>query len=201
MANTASKTGAKKITLRQMAESGILLALGFVLSILKVRLIAGGGSVTIASMLPIVILAYKYGPAWGTLCGVAHSLIQVIEGGGIAPPVQDVTSYLLVFLLDFVLAWGAVGLIAGLLRGIPGKPRTAIAAGAFFGIAGRFLCSFISGVIIWGVYAPEGQSAALYSLLANGAVMIPEMLITTVAGFAIFSIPVMQKQVFALETK
>lgn len=185
----------KRISAQQLVESGVLLGLGFVLSMLKVRLVAGGGSITMVSMLPIVILACKYGPAWGTLCGFVHGFLQVIEDGGIAPPVQDFTSYVLVFLLDFALAWAMVGLIAGLLRNVSGKPQVSIAAGAFVGIAGRFLCSFISGVIIWGVYAPEGQSVALYSFLANGSVMFPEMVITSVIGYALFSIPVLRQQV------
>lgn len=182
----------QRATTRMVVESGILLGLGFVLSVIKVKLIAGGGSITIASMLPIVVLAYKYGPLWGALCGFVHGIIQVIEGGGIAPPVQDFASYLLVFLLDFALAWSVVGLIAGALRKAHKKPQLCIAAGCFLGIAGRYLCSFFSGMVIWGVYAPPGQSIALYSLTVNGMVMIPEMLITTVAGFLLFSVPVIR---------
>lgn len=185
----------KKISTRQLVESGVLLALGFVLSYLKVKLIPGGGSVTLVSMLPIVILAYKYGPVWGTACGFVHGLLQIIEDGSIAPPVRDATSYLLVFLLDYALAWAVVGLIAGLLRNASKNPRNAISIGAFLGIAGRFVCSFLSGVIIWGVYAPEGQSAAVYSFLANATYMVPEMLITTGAAFLLFSVPVMKRQV------
>lgn len=184
-----------KIGVRGLVESGVLLALGYVLSIIKIRILPEHGSITIVSMLPIVILAYKYGPAWGTLCGFVHGLIQIVEGGGFAPPTNSFLSYALVFLLDYAFAWAAVGLLAGLLRNVSAKPQAAIAAGAFVGIAGRFLCSFISGVIIWGVYAPEGQSPVLYSLIANSAVMIPEMLITTVIGYLLFCAPVLQKQV------
>lgn len=185
----------RKITTRQLVESGILLALGFILSTIKIRLIAVGGSVTLASMLPLIILAYKYGPSWGALCGFVHGVLQVIEAGGFAPPTKDFISYVLVFLLDFALAWAAVGLLAGLLRNISTKPQISISAGAFIGIAGRFICSFLSGVIIWGVYAPEGQSVILYSLTVNGSIMIPEMIITSAVGFAIFCLPVMQSQV------
>ena len=37
----------------------------------------------------------------------------------------------------------------------------------------RFVCSFLSGWIIWGVYAPEGQAPWLYSLVYNGGYMLP----------------------------
>lgn len=190
-----------KITTRQLVESGVLLALGFVLSIIKIKLVAVGGSITLVSMLPIVVLAYKYGPSWGLLCGFIHGFLQILEGGGFAPPTKDFISYALVFLLDYALAWAVVGLLAGLLRNIFKKPQFSIALGSFVGIAGRFLCSFLSGVIIWRVYAPEGQSVILYSLGVNASVMVPEMLITTVVGFILFSISFLQDKVHMAQPK
>jgi thiamine transporter len=189
---TAVKT---KITTRQLVESGVLLALGYVLSIIKIKLVAVGGSITLVSMLPIIVLAYKYGAPWGALCGFIHGLLQILEGGGFAPPTKDFISYVLVFLLDYAFAWAFVGLLAGLLRNISTRPQFAIAAGSFVGIAGRFLCSFLSGVIIWRIYAPEGQSVILYSLGVNASVMVPEMLATTIIGFVLFSVRVLQDQV------
>jgi thiamine transporter len=86
-----------------------------------------------------------------------------------------------------------VGLLAGTLRNASSKPGIAIVAGSLVGIAGRFVCSFLSGVIIWGVYA-EGQNVIIYSLSVNASVMIPEIIVTAVAGFSLFSIPVLKKQ-------
>lgn len=186
-----------KVDTRRLAESGILLAAALVLSMIKIRVSFLNGSITLASMLPIVVLAYKYGPSWGALCGLVHGILQVIEGGGFAPPAKNVWSYILVFILDYALAWALVGFIAGLLRGASSKPQVSIAVGAFVGIAGRFLCSFISGVVIWSVYAPEGQSVWLYSLGVNGAVMVPEMIITSLAGLALFCSPMLQNRIRA----
>jgi thiamine transporter len=180
---------------QRLVESGILLALGFVLSIIKIRLVAGGGSITMVSMLPIVILAYKYGPSWGALCGFVHGLLQVIEGGGLAPPTRDFMSFVVVFLLDYALAWAAVGFIAGFVCKFAKNPQISIASGALLGIAGRYLSSTISGMVIWSVWMPEGQNVFLWSAGVNGLVMIPEMLITTVVGFAVLSIPVIRKNI------
>ena len=49
-------------------------------------------------------------------------------------------------------------------------------------IFGRFLCSFASGILIWGEYAPEGQPVWLYSLTYNGGYMLPELIITVAAA-------------------
>ena len=178
----------RKLRTRQLVESAVLLALGFILSMLKIKLIPGGGSVTLASMLPIVFLAFKYGPAWGTLCGFIHGMLQVVEGGGLFPPADTALSYILVFILDYALAWAAVGLIAGLVRNMSKSPRISVAAGAALGILGRFACSFTSGVIIWASYAPEGQSPVVYSLLQNATVFLPEIAITAFLGFTLMSV-------------
>lgn len=182
---------------KQVVESGIFLALGYVLSIMKITTNVNGGSVTIVSMLPIIILGYKYGPSWGLMCGFLHGCLQVVEDGGFSPPTSTLISYALVFLLDYALAWAAVGWIAGLCRNISSKTQISVAAGAFLGIAGRYLCSFLSGIIIWRIYAPEGQSVIIYSLVANGSSLIPEMILTTAAAFLVFSIPAMKRQLEA----
>lgn len=170
-----------------MVESALLLAVGYVLTMVKFKVIPQGGSVTLASMLPIVLLAYRYGPVWGFLVGGIHGLLQMMEGGLAVPPTTNFINYLLVILLDYILAWAMVGLLSGLVMKQMKNPRTAVTVGALVGIFGRFLCSFLSGMIIWGVYAPEGQSVALYSFLANGMVLFPEMIITAFVGFTFFS--------------
>ena len=69
------------------------------------------------------------------------------------------------------------------LAGVVAKPFSSPVKGAVAGTvavtAVRYLCHFLSGILIWGVYAPEGTPVWLYSLLYNGSYMIPEMLITT----------------------
>lgn len=177
----------QKVNTRRMVESAVMLALGFVLSMIKIKVNPNGGSITLASMLPIVLIAYRYGPAWGTLIGALHGALQMLEGGIAAPPTENAFSYILVILLDYIFAWAAVGLLSGLLMKTIKSPRASITVGTTVGIFGRFICSFLSGTIIWGVYAPEGQSAALYSLITNGISMLPEMIVTSIFAFVLFS--------------
>ena len=44
----------------------------------------------------------------------------------------------------------------------------------------RFLCSFLSGVLIWGNLS-DGLPAWIYSLTYNGSYMLPEGIMTTIA--------------------
>lgn len=176
---------------RRLAESAVMLALGFILSFLKVEVMPSA-SVSLVSMLPIVILAYKYGTSWGLLCGFIHGLLQMVEGGIDTPPTETFFSYVLVVLLDYLLAFTVIGL-AGLTRKASKNPSVAISICCAVGIVARFICSYLSGVIIWGVYAPEGQSPALYSLIINGTKFSVEMLLSIIVAAILFSVPAIKK--------
>lgn len=176
---------------RRLVESGILLALGFILSFLKIEIIPSA-SITLISMLPVILLAYKYGTTWGLLCGLVHGLLQMVEGGIDTPPTQDVWSYFLVVMLDYLLAFSVLGL-AGMVRKVSDNPSIAIAVCVIFGIACRFVCSYLSGAIIWGVYAPEGQSPWLYSFVINGTKFGVEMAYTAIIAALMLKMPVIQK--------
>ena len=71
-------------TVLRLTESGILLAIGILIdTFLKFDATwAYGGSITLCSMLPLVIIAYKYGAGWGCLAGLAHGLITMMISGG-----------------------------------------------------------------------------------------------------------------------
>ncbi|MBQ7688369.1 MAG: energy-coupled thiamine transporter ThiT, partial [Clostridia bacterium] len=55
------------------------------------------------------------------------------------------------------------------------------------------VCHFITGVVIWGQWAPEGMGKYLYSLLYNGQYMLPELIITVVLAAVLINIPQMRK--------
>ncbi|MBO5797033.1 MAG: energy-coupled thiamine transporter ThiT, partial [Clostridia bacterium] len=72
----ASTGGVSRPVLR-LTESAVLLALATVLSLVKLVDLPYGGSVTAASAVPLVILAYRHGFGWGTLAGLAYGLLQL----------------------------------------------------------------------------------------------------------------------------
>lgn len=180
-----------KTNTRRLVESAILIALGFILSFIKVPILPTA-TISLLSMLPIIILAYKYGTSWGLLCGLVHGLLQMVEGGIDTPPTEDFFSYMLVILLDYLLAFAFLGL-AGLVRGVSKNPAVAISVCCAVGIFARFACSLLSGAIIWGVYAPEGQNPWIYSFVVNGTKFGIEGVFTLVIAAILLAIPVMQK--------
>ena len=66
--------------LQPLCESAILLALGFVLSFIKIYEMPNGGSVTIASMLPVILIGIRWGLGWGFGASIVFSLLQFLPG-------------------------------------------------------------------------------------------------------------------------
>ncbi|MCG8501485.1 MAG: energy-coupled thiamine transporter ThiT [Firmicutes bacterium] len=157
---------------RVVVYGGLCIALSFVLSYVRLYHWPQGGSVTPASMLPMIFFAVAFGPVAGIVAGIAYGFLQLIQDPYILHWAQ-------VF-LDYPLAFGAIGL-AGLYR-------NNLPVSALIGGAGRFAMHFISGIIFFGSYAPEGMNVMLYSLMVNGLVIGTDTLICVVVsllpGFA-----------------
>ncbi len=164
-------------TILTLVECALMIAMATVLSMFKLFTLPQGGSVTIASMVPLVLVSYRHGLKWGIGTAFAHSLLQMLLGF-YPPPAQTFFAFVGVILLDYVLAFTVLGTAA--FFGRPFKNRIAgIAVGATAVGILRFLCSFLSGILVWASYAPEGTAVWVYSLTYNGGYMLPEIVITT----------------------
>lgn len=89
-----------------------MLAFAFVLCLFPLASLPYGGTITACSMLPVVIIAYRYGWKWGLLTGFVFSLLQIVEGGigTLSAFTKTPGSFLLVFFLDYVIAFTVLGL-------------------------------------------------------------------------------------------
>ena len=159
----------KKWTTRMLANAALCIALAFVLSYIRLYKLPQGGSITLASMLPIFLFAYAYGVSPGMLVGAAFGILQFIQDAYFVHPIE--------LLLDYPLAFAMLGL-AGLANRFSDK--WGMIPGIILGTFGRFVCAFLSGVIFFGMYAPEGQSVLVYSAVYNGFYLIPEAIICIV---------------------
>ena len=171
---------------RTLAENAILIAVATVLSLFAVFKLPNGGSVTIGSMIPIILLSIKYPLRWSLTAAFAYSLIQMLSGF-FAPPVENILYYTIMILLDYIIAFCVLCLSGPIYRKISSRmsARFSIITAAIICFILRFISHFLSGIIIWGYYASEGQPVWLYSLLYNGSYMICECLISgTILYFA-----------------
>ena len=169
----------EKNRILMLTESAIMIALATVLSFVKIFSMPAGGSVTLLSMLPIIIIAYRYGVLWGMCTGGVYGILQLLLGLSSLRGVSAITFIGSLF-FDYVLAFAALGL-AGLFKNKIQNRVVAISLGAAFGIFGRFVFSFLSGLILWGDIAGDGFIASVISsAVYNGTYLGPELLITAI---------------------
>ncbi len=179
-----------KLTLdsASLAYAGVCISMSFALSYIKLWDMPSGGSITLASLLPLALYAYLFGLKKGIFAGFCYSLLQSIQDPWIIHPAQ--------FLLDYPVAFTAIGL-AGIFRSVKGlkdKPTLAFSLGATFVGALRFVAHVLSGAFAFEAYA-EGQNPFLYSLVYNSYVFI-DIAIVVVVGVLLFS-----SKAFSVELK
>lgn len=170
-----SGSGKKKMKAQQLAFAAVAMTLAVVTSLYPIANLPFGGSITLFRMFFICLIGYLYGPKVGVLTGVAYGFLDLILGPYVVHPVQ--------LLLDYPLAFGSLG-----LAGVFYKSKYGIIKGYALGVAGRFLCHFLSGIIFFASYAPENQNVLLYSLGYNATYIVPEALVTIL----ILSVPAVQ---------
>jgi thiamine transporter len=151
-----------KFETRVIAETAVFVAFSSALSSVKLFSLPQGGSVTAASMVPVLWLALRRGAKIGLFACVVYGLVQLALEPFIVHPAQ--------VLLDYPIAFGALGL-AGFFQNRP-------FLGINIGIAGRFLAHFVSGVFFFATYAPEGMHPIIYSALYNGSYLLPELVVS-----------------------
>ncbi len=174
-----------------LTECAIMVALGVVLSMFAVFKLPNGGSVTVASMVPVIIVSLRHNVKWGLLTSITYALVQMAIGF-YPPPTGDMVSFALVVLLDYVIAFGVLGL-AGSLASPFRHPMAKVAIGGGVVLSLRFLCHFVSGILIWSSFAPEGQPVWLYSLVYNASYMLAELIITLSVLILLSASPILKK--------
>ena len=158
-----------KTDVRALTYGALCMAMSFVLSYIKLYSMPLGGSVTLASMLPLLWYSNKFGMRNGFIAGAAYGLLQLIQKPEIYHWVQ--------VLLDYPLAFMMLGL-AGSVKNLQ--------LGSILGVAGRWICHIISGAVLFGEWMPEGWSNAwVYSAAYNGAYLLVDLILCIVLSFVL----------------
>ena len=179
-----------------LVECAMMIALGTVLSLIKVYEAPFGGSVTLLAMAPVIFVSFRHGVCTGLVTGFVFSVLQLLLGLSNVAWVPDLAGKFLCILLDYLLPFTMLGL-GGLFRRCRflGDERANAMLTAFLGTFAvtlfRFACHILSGVVIWYAldlvwYADDPThivnqySSWIFSLLYNAGFMIPEMLETCI---------------------
>ena len=174
--------GRKKIGAKQLAYCSMALALAVVCSQIKLFRLPTGGSITLFSMLFAVLIGYWYGPVVGLLAGVTYGLLRLILGPYIVSLPQ--------MLVDYPLAFGALG-----ISGFFSDKKNGLLIGYIAAVLGRFFFAVLSGVIFFGMYAPEGMNPLVYSISYNGFYLCAEGLLTLI----LLAVPAVRKAMMTVK--
>lgn len=173
---------------KEIAYAAVCIAMSFALSYLRIVKMPQGGSITIASLLPLMIYSYMFGTRKGVFAGFIYGILQAFQDTYILHPAQ--------FLLDYPVAFACIGL-AGMFaqtKKLEKYPQIQFALGAIVAGICRFIMHFLSGMFAFGMWAPEGQPVWLYSLSYQAAYVLPDIAIAIVVGVIVFSSPSFVKQ-------
>ena len=180
-----------------------------------------GGTLTLASMLPIILISYMYGLKWGLGSAAVYAVIQIFMGfktvAALFTPDSD--SYMAlwmaicVVLLDYFLAYTSLG-----LGGIFARKKGGCLRLVLGGVVAQVICyafHVLSGFLFYGAWADwfftesaakdlaisgwimehlSGRGLALlYSLIYNALYMLPEIVLTAAVAALIYRIPAVSK--------
>ena len=205
---------------KKLTESAMLLAVAIVLELVSKMFIPEmpfGGQVTLASMLPVVLISYRHGVRWGLVSGACYAMIEMAIGartvaaafqpGYFGDGVMLLNAFIMC-ILDYLVAFTVLGL-GGIFRNRIQKPGAALMCGSLVALGARYLAHIASGYILfagwaewfftqegfpaWGAalvasLSPEALGL-VYSVVYNGFYMIPEMIVTAVASLLIARVP------------
>ena len=162
-----AKKQSQKLSAKQLVFCAAAIALGTVLSNIKLFHFPTGGSITLLSMLVICLPGYWFGLGAGLMTGLAYGVLQMLIDPYILFPAQ--------LIVDYLLAFGALG-----LSGLFHQKKNGLLKGYLAGVLGRYVFSVISGWIFFGTYAWEGWGALPYSLVYNGIYIFAEAIVTVI---------------------
>ncbi|MCQ2387111.1 MAG: energy-coupled thiamine transporter ThiT [Clostridia bacterium] len=162
-------------TTKSIAYGGICVSLAFALSFIKIEFL--GGSITLASALPIIIFSYKFGAKKGVFLGVIFGVLQFIQ----KPTVYHFAQAL----IDYPIAFGFIGL-SGLTNSLTKKPVINFIIGASVGLIGRYIAHIISGYFVFYIYNETNMSSLVYSIVFNMNVLI-DLAIVILVGTILYT--------------
>ena len=161
-----------------LLEVAIFSGIGLILDRFSFSIWPQGGSISFV-MVPIILMAFRWGLKGGLLTGLLVGILQTFFGAYIVDPIQGILDYPLAFTVV-----GLAGIFAGSIRrtlseGQMKKAIGLIVLGTFVGALLRFICHYLAGVIFFGSGSP-GVPAWLFSLTYNGSYLGPAFILTSI---------------------
>jgi thiamine transporter len=182
--NNKKKTLLMSNTTLRLVLSAVMIGLATVLSILKVFEMPLGGSITFCSMLPIMLIGYRYGVRWGLLTGFTFAVIKLLlDLGQVLTWGLTPTAVVASIVFDYLIAFTVLG-----MSGIYGRGFIKYVLGMVTVVILRFVSHVISGVTAYASWLPADwhNHLWLYSIVYNGTYLLPDLIICLIVGAIIY---------------
>ena len=174
---------------RSIVYGAIAIAMSFALSYARFTHLPQGGSVTFASLLPLMIYCCMFGTRRGIVVCLIYGCLQALQDTYIIHPVQ--------FILDYPLAFGMIGVSGFFCERTPLKKNKLIAfiVGAVIAVVLRYACHICSGVFAFADYADlETYDTAIAYSFAYNSFTIVDLAIDLAAGILLLLSPAFRRQ-------
>ena len=166
-----------------LVEIAIFAGLGLVLDNLSFSMPQGGSASFV--MLPIVLMAVRWGLKGGLTTGFLIGILQI----ALAPKIYHWAQGL----IDYGVAFTVVGFAALFTKPLLHKTKLTkkqmivwVTIATIFGGVLRYAAHTVAGAIFFAEYAGD-QNPWIYSIAYNATYMIPAIIMTAVAASLLFS--------------
>lgn len=179
---------------RTMVECAILIAASMILSLIKIYEAPLGGSVTLFSMVPLMIISIRHGLGWGLGSSFVFAVFKLVLGTGNFAYVPTLLGVIATILLDYIVAYTSIGL-AGAFRKVKftknenANLTITTLLGVILACFARFMSTFINGAVVWYEITKQGDwneyvhtvGAWTYSFVYGISYFGPETIMTIIA--------------------
>lgn len=173
---------------RAIVYGAIAIAMSFALSYARFIHLPQGGSVTFASLLPLMIYCCMFGTRRGVVVCLIYGFLQALQDTYIIHPLQ--------FLLDYPLAFGVISASGIFFERTPLRKNklAAFVVGAIVAVVLRYVCHICSGTFAFGADAPATYSSFFAYSVAYNSFTIVDLAIDLAAGILLFASRAFRRQ-------
>ena len=183
------KYGKQQATTRELTLGAISVAIAFILSFFGYTL-PQGGTITPASVLPIMLYCHYFGLKKGSIVCICFTLLQFMQNPFLLTPFQVILDY---FLPYFALIFTAIiPFNRDKYSMLKNENKNTMPAhlgyiiGSVFYVVVRYVSHVLSGAIFFGEYAWDGWQAWPYSIVYNSFSIVDSAIAITI-GIILFA--------------
>ena len=171
--------------LQRLTFSSLLISMSLILSKIEISLFFPfGGSITLFSLVPLIIISVRFGHRWGAFCGAVLGILHLITTN-LKFQGFNIISVIISVFLDYIISYMIIGLCS-YFESKQKNSKYKLYKSFFCVFISKFFVHVLSGIIVWGPFLKKNFiQTIIYSVLYNLSYLGPEMIIN-ISGIYLF---------------